>query len=202
MANGKKKIIGVLGGISSGKSTVAEILAEKGCTVIDADKLAHKLLENKEIKRKIGEVFGESVFTEAGDINRKNLAELAFESRENTERLNDIVHPGVMAEVQRRIGELENDDSVIGIVLDIPLLVEVGWAGRCDILIFIECEPAKRLERALKKGHFFGNQLEKREKLQTSLDKKAKMSHYTVESNSGLTSLRTQVEKIFSAIYG
>jgi len=196
----RKPIIGILGGIGSGKSTVAAELGKLGCAVIDADKIAHRLLNEPSIREQIVEFFGGGVLTIDGTVDHCKLARMAFSDAGKIEKLNRIVHPAVMAKVEQKIEEIQGVGQAKAIVLDIPLLVEVGWDKRCDALIFIKCDYKKRLERAKKIGLLDPDELKKRENFQISLDTKAAIAENTVENNSDLSALTRQVAEIFPEI--
>ena len=198
---GTKPIIGIIGGIASGKSTVAAEFGKLGCKVIDADKIAHELLEKKEIKNKIIKFFGPAILNQEGKIDRGKLADIVFDDTEKLALLNGIIHPHVFQKVEQLIKKYKNKNQIKAIVLDMPLLVEVGWAKRCDKLIFVDCDPKIRAKRAEKMG-FNKNQIKIRENFQISLDKKAKLADNTIENNSGFSALVRQVADIFSYIVG
>ena len=196
----KKPIIGILGGIGSGKSAVAQEFAKLGCKVIDADKIAHKLIEQPAVKDSIIKLFGNSILEPTGKVNRKKLGEIVFGDGDKLQSLNQIVHRHVLEEAEELIGQYNRGNQVKAIVLDMPLLVEVGWAKRCDKLVFVDCKPELRASRAKKIGIFDKNQLKIRENLQISLDNKAKLSDNTVDNNSDFAALAGQVAEIFSCI--
>ena len=196
---GKKPIIGILGGIASGKSTVAAELGKLGCKVIDADKIAHELLEKNIVKKKIVGLFGQSVLDSTGKVDRKQLAELVFANADKLSSLNGVLHPLVLERAEELIEQYRRQSRGRAIVLDMPLLVEVGWAERCDRLIFVECSQKLRADRAKKMG-FDENQLKIRENFQISLDSKAKLADNAVENNSDFPALVRQVAEIFSDI--
>ena len=198
---GKKPIIGILGGIASGKSTVAAEFVKLGCKVIDADKIAHEVLEEKTVKEKILESFDPTILDQEGKINRRKLAEIVFADAEKLALLNTIIHPLVLERADKLIKKYNDQNQVRAIVLDIPLLVEVGWFERCDKIIFVDCEPELRAKRAEKMG-FNKNQLKNRENFQISLDKKVKLTDNIIENNSGFSALVRQVADIFSYIVG
>ena len=198
--NGNKPIIGILGGICSGKSTVAAEFARLGCKVIDADKIAHNLLDKKDIKDKITILFGESVLDSKGKIDPGKLAELVFADADKLSSLNEIIHPFVLERVEQLIKEYNRENQIKAIVLDMPLLMEVGWDKRCDELIFVDCKQKLRVNRAKKSGYFDENQLKIRENFQISLDKKAAIADNAVDNNSCFSALAKQVADIFSCI--
>ena len=196
---GDKPIIGIIGGIGSGKSTVAAEFAKLGCKVIDADKIAHELLDTKKIKEKITSLFGKYVLDSAGNIEHKRLANVVFNDPNKLKLLNETIHPLVLRSAEELIELYNRQNHVKAIVLDMPLLVEVGWAERCDKLIFVDCKEKIRAKRAEKMG-FDKNQLKIRENFQISLDKKKKLADNTVENNSDFSAMVRQVADIFSEI--
>jgi len=196
----RKPIIGIAGGIGSGKSTVAAEFAELGCAVIDADKIAHELLDEPDVYGQIVGAFGRQILNRENKIDSSKLAEVVFSGPDNVSRLNSIIHPPVLVRIERLIRQLNRRDAVKAIVLDIPLLFEAGWEKRCDRLIFIDCNEALRAERVKKMGLFDENQLKSRENFQISLDKKAERCDNTIDNNSGFEALATQVTGIFTNI--
>ncbi len=194
---GEKSIIGILGGIGSGKSTVAAEFVKLGCKVIDADKIAHELLEKKAVREKIVGLFGQAILDSAGKIDHRKLAEVVFADADKLSSLNKTIHPLVMERAEVLIKQYNRQNQVKAIVLDMPLLAEVGWAGRCNKLIFVDCKRQLRLDRAKKAG-FDENQFKIRENFQISLDNKAGLADNIVDNNSGLLALAKQVAGIFS----
>jgi dephospho-CoA kinase len=196
----RKPIIGILGGIGSGKSTVAAEFAKLGCKVIDADEIAHELLEQFEVRQGIVGLFGEGILDSAGKIDRQKLAGVVFADAQRLSSLNNIIHPLVLKRAEELIEMYKLRAAIKAIVLDIPLLVEVGWDKRCDKLIFIDCRRHIRVDRVKKLGVFDENQLKIRENFQISLDKKAKLADNIVDNNSDFSALVRQVANIFSHI--
>ena len=196
----KKPVIGILGGIGSGKSTVAAEFAKLGCAVIDADRIAHKLLDKADIKDKIVAAFGKAVLDSAGKIDHKKLADIVFSDADKLSTLNSIVHPTVLARTEALIRQYSRQPAVRAVVLDMPLLAEVGWEKRCDRLIFVDCSRQLRLERAKNLGIFNENQFQARENFQISLDSKAAIADNIIDNNSGFSALVRQVTDVFSGV--
>jgi len=188
-----------MGGIASGKSTVAQELAKRGCAVIDADEMAKQFLRNKEVKKQLRRRFGSRIFDAGGRVNRKKLAEKVFADAKAVKAVNAIIHPRVFERTQELIKKYQQQPSVKAIVLDMPLLAEVGWHKKCDKLIFVRCNAKIRLKRAQKKGIFGENELKKRENFQISLDKKADIAQYIIEGND-LSEMIRQIGKLFPAL--
>ena len=198
---GDKPIIGIMGGIGSGKSSVAAEFVKLGCKVIDADKIVHELLGRKTIKEKIVVSFGRDVLDSKGNIDRKRLGEIVFSDVDKLSLLNGIIHHLVMKRVEELIEQYNCQNQAKAIVLDMSLLVEIGWAGRCDRLIFVDCEQKIRAERAKKKD-FGKNRIKIRENFQISLDNKVSLADNMIENNSDFSALVRQIADVFSDIMG
>ena len=196
----RKPIIGILGGIGSGKSTVARAFGALGCAVIDADALARGVLNRPEVVGAVVDYFGPDVLDAAGQIDRAALAGRVFDSAESVAFLNGLIHPPVLLKCEELMRDYESRDDIAAIVLDMPLLLEVGWEKRCDFLVFVECDREKRIERMLKNGKLNEKQLKKREKFQISLDKKKEIAHYSIHNNSDESDSTEQVAQLFSNI--
>ena len=171
-----------------------------GCKVIDADEIAHEVLQEKAVRERIASVFGPAILDSAGQIDHSNLAEVVFADAEKLSSLNKIIHPFVLEQAEELILQYSEQSQVKAIVLDMPLLVEVGWAERCDKLIFVECREELRADRARKMGIFEEKKIKIRENFQISLDKKVDMADNAIDNNSDFSALVSQVINVFSDI--
>ena len=142
--------IGLTGGIGSGKSTVARLLAVRGAHVVDADVLAREVLApGTPGLAAVAEAFGDGVLTRDGALDRPALAAVAFGDPSARARLDGIVHPLVRARAAELIAGMP-DDAVV--VQDIPLLVETGQAGSFDVVLVVEADPGTRVARLVERG--------------------------------------------------
>jgi dephospho-CoA kinase len=196
----RKPIIGIIGGIASGKSTVAAEFAKLGCAVVNADAIAHELLGEDRVRDRVCELFGREVLQPSGQVDRKKLARIVFADGERLAALNQVIHPLVLERVEELIARHNSDADVKAIVLDVPLLVEVGWANRCDRLIFVKCDRKRRDERLRQAGRLNGQDIDIRENFQISVDKKAELADNTIDNNSDFLTLVRQIQDIFSDI--
>ena len=190
-------MVGILGGIASGKSTVAAGFGKLGCAVIQADAIAHEVLQRPDVRERVVRLLGGTVLDVHGLIDRKRVGAIVFADPGKLAALNRIIHPPVMAEVERRLRAYQQDSRVPAVVLDVPLLVEVGWADRCDRLIFVACDLETRLARS---RTLTLEEIQARENFQISLDKKANLSDNTIQNGSDLSALAGQIATIFSSL--
>lgn len=200
MYKSDKKIIGILGGIGSGKSSVADIFGDLGCAVINADTLAHQELAREKVKSELVELFGSEILADDSSLDKKSLAEKVFDDQSKLEKLNKIIHPRVLKRTETLIEKYKGQNEVKAIVLDMPLLLEVGWDKRCDYLVFIDADREIRLKRIRKSGKIDETSLKNRENFQILLDKKASMADYIIDNNSDFSALVRQVTEIFTKI--
>jgi dephospho-CoA kinase len=196
----KKPLIGIVGGVASGKSTVAAEFKKLGCAVIDADAIAHALLEEPAIHAAVVKRFGAAVLDDSGAIDRRKLALRVFADAQELAALNGILHPRVLQRVEEAVERYGRADTVRAVVLDMPLLVEVGWADRCDRVIFVDSSFERRVARARQKGMLAEGEVEIRENSQISLDSKARLADNTIDNNSDFSTLVRQIQDIFSDI--
>jgi dephospho-CoA kinase len=196
----KKPIIGIIGGIASGKSTVAAEFGKLGCAVISADAIAHDLLMEEPVCDQVCELFGREILLPGGRIDRRKLAQVVFADEAKLAALNKVIHPRVLQRTEELIAKYKECEHAKAIVLDMPLLIEVGWADRCDRLIFVRCDRDRRAGRLRDRGFLDEREIEIRENFQISVDKKAELADNTIDNNSDFLTLVRQIQDIFSDI--
>lgn len=166
-----KPILGIVGGIGSGKSHVAALFARHGAYVIDADQLGHQALMEPGVRIQIQSLWGDAVFSNHGDVDRKKLAAIVFSQPSEKARLEAIVFPFIGEGIVNSINKCQRDPSVKLIVLDAAILLETGWKKHCDAVIFVEASEATRLKRIAGRG-WDADELHRREASQWPLEKK------------------------------
>lgn len=189
-------IIGILGGIGSGKSTVARMFENLGAARIDADEIAHQVREEPEIVARIKDTWGDQILTD-GTVDRRKLSNIVFTCREELDRLNAIIHPQVMLLIETALDEIKTDSDVKAVVLDAPLLVETGFSPACDVFVYVDTDVQTRRKRVLARKHLSQSDMTSREKFQISLDKKRQMSHHVINNNSSEDLTFQQVSEIW-----
>lgn len=197
--NPGKPIIGLTGGIGSGKSTVAGFLRNLGAAVIDADQLNHEELDSPEVLQQLRLWWGAEVVGPDGRADREVIRRIVGGDAAQRRRLEDLVHPRIDRRRRELADQYQIDPSVRAIVLDAPLLHEVGLDRKCDCLVFVDADRAVRLDRVRSRG-WSPQDLERFEKSQLPLDTKRDRADYRVVNNSDIADLRRQVEDVFARI--
>ena len=177
-------VVGVVGGIASGKSQVTRMLGAMNATIISADEIAHRVLMEPEVIDLLLKSFGKNILIENGDhpgltraIDRKKLASLVFgdsaDSQTMRKKLEAIVHPRIRQIAKSELDTLKQDASTHLIILDAPLLIEGGWLPYCDRVIYVDSPDAMRKQRAIERG-WSAQEWQDRESAQMSLSEKKK----------------------------
>ena len=191
--------IGLTGGIGSGKSTVAALLAAHGAVVVDADEIARDVVEpgTPGLVAVVAE-FGPDVLRESGTLDRARLAQIVFNDPAALQRLNEIVHPLVGAESQRLISAAP---AGAVLVYDVPLLVESGLQDVFDSVVVVEAPENVRLERLTARG-VDPQDAVRRMANQASGEQRAAVADYVIDNSGALPDLAAQVERVWVAITG
>jgi len=197
---GHKPVIGLLGGVGSGKSTAAAEFVRLGCGLIDADAIGHEVLGDSQARAELREAFGEGVFDPAGDIDRRALAEAAFADAAGVARLNAITHPRIRRRMEARVRALQADPAVRAIVLDAALLLETDWHELCTVLVFVDAPVDVRARRVAEARGWSRAEWRRREISQKPLDIKASSADHVVQNSSGLSHLREGIREVFCRI--
>jgi dephospho-CoA kinase len=190
-------IIGLVGGIACGKSTVGKILGGLGAAVINADELTHRELDKPETVKKVKAAFGPDV-VEDGVVSRNILADLAFADAKSIKKLTDIVHPPVIKAVNERLRELDLKPPKKAVVIEAALLIESGLDKICDNVVYIYAGLNQRLWRAKKNRLWGTSELKRREKFQILLYDKREASNYEINNNLSFEYTRRAVEKFWN----
>ncbi len=197
---GHKPVIGLVGGVGSGKSHVARLLGELGCAVIDADRLARDALNLPAALEQIRSWWGTDTIANDGTADRAAIGRIVFDQPDQLARLERLIHPQVHAHRQKLHQLFQQNPDTLAIVEDCPLLIEAGLDEACDAIIFVSAPKATRLARVRTERGWSQDDLEKREKNQIGLDKKADMADYVVENGAADTLCLPQIRRVLSQI--
>jgi len=192
------RVIGITGGIGSGKSTVSGILREMGYEVADADDIAREITKDSDVLQEIGETFGPDLVA-GGNLDRKRMADVVFSDIHKKELLEQIITRRVIEKVAQLIDEHRNGmtDYKNGILfIDAPTLFETGADRLVDEVWLVTCDAAARISRAAKRDDIMASKIEDRIASQMPEDEKAEKSDVIIDNNGSLKDLRDKVESL------
>lgn len=194
-------VIGVVGGIASGKSFVTRQLKSYGAVVLDADRIGHEVLLREPVKARIRKHWGEEVFLPNGEVNRSALASLVFDPDhpEQLHQLEAITHPLIADELRAEISRLRDSGDLLHLVLDAPVMVKAGWYVVCDVIIFVEASLEIRWQRASLRG-WTREMFDNRESMQATTQEKRQVSSFVVDNNGTRDETERQVNEIWERI--
>jgi dephospho-CoA kinase len=195
---------GLTGGIATGKTTVAAMLRELGCRVLEADKIAHQMIEPDGAA--YGEVvreFGPGILTPDGLVDRRKLGAIVFAQPERLARLNAIVHPLVLAEQTRELAAIEKGDPHAVAVVEAALLIEAGFDRHLDFLAVTWCTPEQQLARLTESGKGRGltpEQARQRIAAQMPIQEKRQRADAVIDCSGTIEHTRAQVIELFAKL--
>ncbi|MDX8381486.1 MAG: dephospho-CoA kinase [Ghiorsea sp.] len=192
----KTRFFGLTGGIGSGKSTVAALFAKHGVPTLDLDKVGHLMLEQDiQVQQQLIQTFGKQIKTPQG-INRKALAQAAFQNPENTTQLNNIMHPAIVAYEQQ--WQLNQTAPIA--VIEASVLIESGDVGRMQDLIVVMADMKVREQRVLQRGQQTLDQFKAIKQRQCSDEQRRASATYIIENNTDIKNLEQQVQTYLNTL--
>jgi dephospho-CoA kinase len=190
--------VGLTGNIASGKSYAAQLFAELGAHIIDADLVAHELLaSNTKTYGKIVSAFGEQILRQDRLIDRRKLGQIVFFDEDKRSLLNNLIHPDMAAEILRRIFELEQLYRTGIVIVDAALIIETGGYKMYDRLIVVTCDPLLQLSRLTTRDHLTTEEARARMESQMAIEEKLKLADYTIDTSGTLRQTQEQIEAIY-----
>ena len=202
MKQNKCIVVGLTGGISTGKSTVTNIIIEDGFKVIDADKIAREVVEiGKPAYEDIVRVFGEEILDKNLNIDRKKLGSIIFSNKEYRMKLNAIVHPRVFQTMREKLKDYSIENAVV--FLDIPLLIEEmniinGYGINFDEIWVVYTKEKIQIERLMDRDNISYQDAYKKIKSQMPIEQKIEYANRIIDNNNGLNELAVQVKKLLN----
>jgi len=198
--------VGLTGGIATGKTTVAAMLRELGCRVLEADKIAHQMMEpDGAAYDEVVREFGNGILTPDGLVDRKKLAPIVFADPARLARLNAIVHPPVFAEQMRQMAAIEKADPYAITVVEAALLIEAGFDKKLEFLVVTWCTPEQQLARLTAPGTGRGLKMEQAQQriaAQMPIEEKRRRADEVIDCSGTIEHTRAQVIALFAKLKG
>ena len=195
-------VIGLTGGIGTGKSTVSQILQEKKFPVIDLDTISHEVIKIPKVIEKIVENFGKEVLENSGNfenennairISREKLGKIIFENKEKRLLLNSIMHPEILHTMREQISKYKKNNKII--FVEIQLLFEVQWEKEFDYILLISAKKSTQIRRILERDNRSENDALNIINSQLPLDEKKKRSDFVIENDGNIEELKEKIDK-------
>ncbi len=192
-------VIGLTGGIGTGKSEVSRILCELGARVIDADRVGHEAYSlDSEAWREVVEAFGERILSTTGEIDRKQLGNIVFGDPQARLRLDAIMHPRMARMIQGRISRMEQEGAEV-VVLEAALLLEVGWDSMVHEVWVTQCAEETVVERLRHRNNLSGAEVRRRIGSQLPEAERVRRAHVLVPNRGSLDELRKSVSALWDS---
>ncbi|NMB24448.1 MAG: dephospho-CoA kinase [Firmicutes bacterium] len=189
-------ILGLTGGIASGKSTVANMFRSRGYTVLDSDIFARDVvMPHKPAWYAIRETFGDEYLLPDGNINRRLLGTTVFADNAARERLNQIIHPRVIELIEQGIEASERKGEAL-VVVDVPLLFEIGYDKEVDVTVVVDVRPEVQISRLQARDGLTAREAQSRINAQLPLSTKVEQAHYVIDNSGTLEETAQQVAKL------
>jgi len=194
-------IVGLTGGVASGKTAVSRILKEEGAYIIDADQIARELVRpHKPAWGEIIRAFGREILQEDGSILRKKLADKVFTDPEQRKVLNRILHPRIKEEIDRRAKEIGQKDPEAIVVIDAPLLIELGMHHQMDRLIVVTSTQSQQMERLKKRDGRSPEEALKLFSSQMLVEEKEKLADFVIRNEGSLEEMKKRAKEVFKEL--
>jgi dephospho-CoA kinase len=194
-------IVGLTGGVASGKTTVSEILREEGAYIIDADEIARELVQpHKPAWNELRKAFGEEIFEKDGSIRRKKLAAIIFANPQQKKILNQILHPQIKKEMERRLKEIGQRNPETIVVIDAALLVETGDYREMDKLIVTTSTETQQIERLRKRNGMNPEEAQRILSSQMTSEEKLKVADFVIRNEGSLEETKEMAKKVFQEL--
>jgi len=191
-----KPVIGLIGGMGSGKSAVASELARRGARVISGDDLGHQALGQADIRAHVVERWGERVLDPEGKIDRRRLAAIVFADPRVREALEALVHPWIEERIKAEVENARTDPNVKIVVLDAAIMLEAGWGRLCDRLVYVDAPEELRRRRVAEQRGWTATDMAAREEAQLPLTEKRAAADHVLDNSAGLAHLERQVDEL------
>ncbi|MGZ3589294.1 MAG: dephospho-CoA kinase [Thermodesulfobacteriota bacterium] len=191
-------IVGLTGGVASGKTAVSGVLKEEGAYIIDADQIARELVQpHQPAWNELVRTFGEEILQEDGSIDRKKLADRVFADPNQRKLLNQILHPLITEEMDRRTKEIGQKNPQAIVVIDAPLLIEVGYHRQVDKVMVVTSTQAQQFERLKARDGINFEEALRILSSQMPIEEKVKLADFVIRNEGSLAEVRKRTKEVF-----
>ena len=194
-------VIGLTGGIGTGKSTISQILREKKFPVIDLDVISHEIIKFPKVIKKIVENFGKEILENSSNFENKNneiqvsrekLGKIIFENREKRLLLNSIMHPEILRVMREQVSKYKKSNKIV--FVEIQLLFEVQWEKEFDYILLVSAKKSTQIRRILERDNRSENDALNIINSQMSLEEKRKRSDFVIENDGNIEELKEKID--------
>lgn len=194
-------VVGITGGVASGKTSVSRLMKEEGAYVIDADQIAKELVQpHQPAWRDVIQIFGQEILREDGSIDRKKLARLVFSDPEQRKKLNGLLHPRVRKEIRCRLEAIHREDPDAIVIIDAALLVETGFYREMDQLVVVTSEEAQQIERLKERDDVEETVARGILTAQLPLSQKVRVADFVIQNEGSRDQTKKRTQDIFRRI--
>jgi len=194
-------IVGLTGGVASGKTAVSQVLKEEGAYIIDADRIARELVQpHKPAWNELIRAFGQEILREDGSIHRKKLADKVFADPKQRKLLNQILHPRIKEEMDRRTKEIGQRNPEAIVVIDAPLIVELGDHREMDKLIVVTTTQTQQIERLKDRDGAKPEEALRIVSSQMPLEEKVKLADFVIRNEGSLEETKNRAREVFKEL--
>ena len=192
-------ILGVTGGIGSGKSAVSDLLVQRGAARFDADIAGHEVLGHDEVKTALTARWGAAIVGDDGNLIRSIIGEIVFSDPSELQFLESVSHPAIKRMMLHSVSEARSTSALTALVIDAALLLEKAWSECCDLVVFVDCEEEIRWQRC-ESRNWSREQFLLRESTQLPVETKRKQSDVVIDNTGSLEELDAQVRNFWNIL--
>jgi dephospho-CoA kinase len=197
--HGPKPTVGLVGGIGAGKSTAAALLAARGAWVVDADALGHEALERHDVRRRVLDRWGDRVLRADGTLDRRAIGRVVFADPAERTVLEAMVFPYITGRTLEEVRRGQANPAVRFVVVDAAVMLEAGWDGACDRLVYVDAPPGVRLARLAARSGWTAADLAAREAAQWPAEEKMARADAVVVNDGDPARLAEQIDRLLAA---